>query len=80
MTIANDFVSWRHPKFPSDWNTFGVQIFELIGRASNDQRERLRRAFPLHVELFDAWLATDDDLSMEQMRDMALKLVGEASV
>jgi hypothetical protein len=37
-----------------DW--FGADLLRLIVHADPVNRERLRRAFPEHVELYESWL------------------------
>jgi len=37
-----------------DW--FGADLLRLIARADSENRERLRLAFPSHVEAYEAWM------------------------
>lgn len=37
-----------------DW--FGAKLLRLIAKADSDNRERLRLAFPEHVNLYESWL------------------------
>lgn len=41
-------------------NHFTAELFRLIAKADSSYRRRLAKSFPLHVAMYEEWMATED--------------------
>lgn len=42
-------------RYPDEYTWFSAQLIRLIAKADKNNRERIRSAFPEHVEAFEEW-------------------------
>ena len=58
MSVAVDFDNFRKGLVPSRADNFGALLFLLIAKADLDNRERLRKGFPEHVQKYEEYMGS----------------------
>ena len=53
---------------------FSVKLYELIMKADFSNRRRIKRAFPVHVEMYEQWMATPTPGEFYDKYDVKLHL------
>ena len=54
--IEVDFDNWKNGRVPGEINNFSAMVFMLVAKADPVNREKLKREWPEHVAMYEAWV------------------------
>ncbi len=58
QALERDFKNYTDGRVPGEVHNFNALVFYMVAKADLDNRERLRRGFPDHVQMYEDWMGS----------------------